>query len=151
MKILSVVVAVLLLTLQFLCQAQAMDLCETDDYYNLADSSKCKIKYNEGANKSDSREMMFEVLKNYPYENKDRVIKLLQKKITRVDNYIIEQQSKRQTEKIKVNISTLRQTKQALSEQLVLVSAATAGNWVSVRDQATKELRKAAKKLQEVE
>jgi hypothetical protein len=146
-----VVATVLFLTSQFLCQGYAMDLCETEDYYNLADSSKCKIKYNEGANKSDSREMMFEVLKNYPYENKDRVIKLLQKKITRVDNYIIEQQSKRQTEKIKVNISTLRQTKQALSEQLVLVSAATAGNWVSVRDQATKELRKAAKKLQEVE
>jgi hypothetical protein len=151
MKILSVVVAVLLLTLQFLCQAQAMDLCETDDYYNLADSSKCKIKYNEVTNKSDSRELMFEVLKNYPYENKDRVIKLLQKKITRVDNYIIEQQRKKQTEKIKANISTLEQTKQALSEQLVPVSAATADNWVSVRDQATKELRKATKKLQEVE
>lgn len=81
MKILCAVGVVLFLALQFLCQAQAMDLCESEDYYNLADSSKCKIKYNEKSDKSDTQELMFEVLKTYPYENKEMVVKLLQKKL----------------------------------------------------------------------
>lgn len=146
-----IVGAALFLASQFLSQVYAIDLCETEDYYNLADSSKCKIKYNETNGKSDSRELMFEVLKNYPYENKDTVVKLLEKKIKRVDNYIIEQRGQKQTEKIEVNISKLEQSKQELSEQLVRVAAATADNWVSVRDQATKTLREATKRLQEVE
>jgi len=150
MKIL-VLSVVLFLASQFLYQARAMDLCESEDYYNLADSSKCKIKYNEGASKSDSQELMFEVLKTYPYENKDRVVKLLQKKITRVEDYIIEQKSQKQTEKVKVNISKLEQARQGLSEQLGVVTAATVDNWVSVRDQASKVLREATKELQEVE
>ena len=151
MKILYVTAVVLFVALQFSCQVQAMDLCEAEDYYNLADSSKCKIKYNESASKSDSQELMFDVLKNYPYENKDRVIKLLQKKIERVGNYIIQQKDQKQTEKVRININKLQQTKESLSEQLELVKAATQKNWVSVRDQATKELKKAAIELQEVE
>jgi hypothetical protein len=151
MKRIYVVGVVLFLALQFLSQVYAIDLCETDDYYNLADSSKCKIKYNETSGKSDSRELMFEVLKNYPYENKETVVKLLEKKIKRVDNYLIEQRAQKQTEKTEVNISKLEQSKQELSEQLVRVTAATADSWVSVRDQATKTLREATKRLQEVE
>ena len=151
MKIFFVVGVVLFLALQSLGQVQAMDLCEAEDYYNLADSSKCKIKYNESGSKSDSRELMFEVLKTYPYENKDRVIKLLQKKIERVDNYIIEQQDQKQTEKVEANIIKLKQAKQDLSEQLGLVSAATGDNWVSIRDQASKVLKEATNKLHEVE
>jgi membrane-associated HD superfamily phosphohydrolase len=150
MKIL-VVGVILFLASQFFCLGYAMDLCESEDYYNLADSSKCKIKYNETGSKSDSQELMFEVLKNYPYENKDSVIKLLQKKIERVGNYIIQQQDQKQTEKTEVNISKLVQAKQDLSVQLELVSAATVDNWVIVRDQATKKLREATIRLQEVE
>ena len=150
MKILMVGV-VLFLASQFLCPVYAMDLCESEDYYNLADSSKCKIKYNETGDKSDSQVLMFEVLKTYPYENKDKVIKLLQKKIERVDNYIKQQKDQKQTEKIKGNISKLEQAKQNLSEQLGLVSVATQDNWVSVRDQASKTLKEATKELQEVE
>ena len=150
MKIFIVGAALFLASL-FLSQVYAIDLCETEDYYNLADSSKCKIKYNETSGKSDSRELMFEVLKNYPYENKETVIKLLEKKIKRVDNYIIEQRGQKQTEKIEVNISKLEQSKQELSEQLVMVTAATADNWVRVRDQATKTLRETTKRLQAVE
>ena len=151
MKILCVAGAVLFLASQFLCQALAMDLCESEDYYNLADSSKCKIKYNEKGDKSDTQELMFEVLKTYPYENKEMVVKLLQKKITRVENYIIEQKSQKQTEKTKVNISKLEQAKQNLFGQIGPVSAATLDNWSGVRDQASKVLKEASKELQEVE
>ena len=151
MKIVYVVAAVLFLASQFLYQAYAIELCEPQDYYNLADSAQCKIKYNKGDNQSDSREIMFEVLKNYPYKNKDKVIKLLQKKIERVDTYLIEQQGKQQTEKIKINISKLKQAKQSLSQQLGMVTAATQDNWVSVRDRANKVLKETAQGLREVE
>jgi membrane-associated HD superfamily phosphohydrolase len=110
-----------------------------------------KKKKKKTPTKRDSQELMFEVLKNYPYENKDSVIKLLQKKIERVGNYIIQQQDQKQTEKTEVNISKLVQAKQDLSVQLELVSAATVDNWVIVRDQATKKLREATIRLQEVE
>lgn len=151
MKIFFVLGAVLFLGSQFLCQVQAIELCESEDYYNLADSSKCKVKYNETGDKSDSRELMFEVLKNYPYENKDMLVKLLQKKITRVEDYIIEQKDQKQTEKVKVNISKLEQTKRGLSGELEMVSAATSQNWVIIRDQASKVLKEATIRLREVE
>ena len=151
MKIFSVAGLVLFLAMQFLSKGFAMDLCESEDYYNLADSSKCKIKYNEGANKSDSRELMFEVLKTYPYEDKDRVIKLLQKKITRVDDYIIQQQDQKQTEKVKVNISKLKTARKNLFNELKSVKVATLDNWGSVRDQASQVLKEASKELQDVE
>ena len=151
MKISYVAGAVLFLASQFLCQVYAIELCESQDYYNLADSSKCKLKDNKAANKSDSRELMFEVLKNYPYENKGTLVKLLEKKIERVDNYIIEQRGQKQTEKSKVNISKLEQARQDLSEQLEMVTSATVDNWVSVRDQASKVFKEATKSLHEVE
>jgi hypothetical protein len=151
MKKFYVVGLALFLASQFLSQVHAIELCESQDYYNLADSSKCKINDNKTGNKSDSRELMFGILKNYPYENKDKFIKLLQRKIELVDNYITQQQKQKQTEKVKVNISNLEQTKQGLSEQLGLVNAATQDNWISVRDLANKELEEAAKRLQEVE
>lgn len=151
MKTFPVVSVVFILALQFFSQAQAIELCETEDYYNLADSSKCKIKYNEKGDKNDSRELMFEVLKTYPYENKEMLIKLLQKKITRVEDYIIEQKSQKQTEKVKINISKLEQTKLGLSGELEMVSAATSGNWGKVRGQASKTLKEATIRLREVE
>lgn len=151
MKIFFVLSVVLFLGLQFLCPVQAIELCETEDYYNLADSAKCKVKYNETGDKSDSRELMFEVLKNYPYENKDMLVKLLQKKITRVEDYIVEQKDQKRTEKVKVNISKLEQTKRGLSGELEMVNAATAENWVSIRDQASKVLKEATIRLREVE
>jgi hypothetical protein len=146
-----VVGAVLFLASQFLCQVYAIELCEPQDYYNLADYTKCKIKYNKAGNKSDYRELMFETLKNYPYENKDKFIKLLQRKIELVDNYITQQQGQRQTEKVKANVSVFEQTKQGLSEQLVMVNTATQDNWVIVRDQARKALEESARRLHEVE
>jgi len=151
MKIPYVLVAVLFLASQFLCQAYAIELCETQDYYNLMDSTKCEIKDNKAGNKSDSRELMFEILKNYPYEQKDRFVKLLQRKIELVDNYITQQQGQGQTGKVKATIGKLEKTKQGLSKQLGMVNAATQDNWVSVRDQARKTLEEAARRLQEVE
>jgi hypothetical protein len=151
MKIPSVAGAALFLASQFLCQAYAIELCEPQDYYNLADSTKCKIKYNKAGNKSDYRELMFEILKNYPYENKDKFIKLLQRKIELVDNYMTQQQGQRQTEKVKANISKLEQTKHDLLRQEGMVNASTRDNWVSVRDQARKALEEAAQRLREVE
>lgn len=151
MKMPYVVGAVLFLTSQFLCQVYAMELCEPQDYYNLADSTQCTMKDNKAGSKSDPRELMFEILKNYPYENKDRFIKLLQRKIELVGNYITRQQSQMQTEKVKANIREFEQTKQGLSEQLRMVKAATQDNWVNVRDQARKALEEAAKRLKEVE
>lgn len=68
---------------------------------------------------------MFGILKNYPYENKDKFMKLLQRKIGLVDNYITQQQGQGQTEKIKANISKLEQTKQSLTKQVGMVNAAT--------------------------
>ena len=151
MKILYVAGAALFLASQFLRPVYAIELCEPRDYYNLANSSKCKIKGNEAGNKSDPRELMFEILKNYPYEEKDRFVKLLQRKIELVDDYITQQQGQRQTEKVKANISKLEQAKQGLSEQLGMVNAATQDNWVSVRDQARKALEEYARSLHEVE
>lgn len=151
MKIPYVAGAVLILGSQFLYLAYAIELCEPQDYYNLADSSKCKIKYNQAGNKSESQQLMFEILKNYPYENKDKFIKLLQSKIALVDNYITQQQGQVQSEKVKTNISKLKQTKQGFSEQLEMVNAATVDNWVRVRDQGREALEEAAKRLYEVE
>jgi hypothetical protein len=151
MKILYVAGAVLFLASQFLCQVYAIELCEPQDYYSLADSSKCSIKENKAGNKSDPRELMFEIMKNYPFENKDAFVKLFQRKIKLVDNYITQQQGQKQTGRVKANISKLEQTKQDLSEQLVMVNAATRDNWVSVRDQARKALEEAARRLHEVE
>ena len=151
MKILQVIGVALFLASQSLCRVYAIELCEPQDYYNLADATKCKIKYNKAGNKSGSTELMFEVLKNYPYENKDRVIKLLQRKIELVGNYITQQQGRRQREKAGANIHKLEQTKQDLSGQLGMVNSANQDNWVSVRDQARKSLEEAAKRLQEVE
>jgi len=151
MKILYVVSAALFLTSQFLCQVYAIELCESQDYYNLADSAKCKVKYNEAGNKSDSRQLVFEILKNYPYEEKDKFVKLLQRKTELVDNYIKQQQGQRQTEKVKANINKLEQTKRDLSKHLGMVNATTQDNWVSVRDQARKALEEASSRLYDVE
>jgi membrane-associated HD superfamily phosphohydrolase len=151
MKRLYAMGIVLSLAAQFLCQAHAIELCEPQDYYNLVGSSKCKIKYNKKGDRSDSRELVFEILKTYPYEEKGKFVKLLQRKIELVDNYITQQQNQRKTEKVKNNISKLEQTKQALSAQLVTVNAATQDNWVSLRDQARKALEEAESRLQEVE
>ncbi len=151
MKILYVAGAALFLASQFLCQVYAIELCEPRDYYNLANSSKCSIKENTSGNKSDPRELMFEIMKNYPFENKDAFVKLFQRKIELVDNYITQQQGQKQTGRVKANISKLEQTKQDLSEQLVMVNAATQDNWVSVRDRARKALEESAKRLREVE
>jgi hypothetical protein len=151
MKILCVAGAVLFLASQFLCQVYAIELCEPRDYYNLMDSTKCKIKDNKAGDKNNSHELMFEILKNYPYEKKDRFIKVLQRKVELVDTYITQQKSQTQTEKVTANISKFEQTKQGLSEQLGMVNAATQDNWVSVRDQARKSLEEAAQRLREVE
>ncbi len=151
MKILYVAGAVLFLASQFLCQAYAIELCESQDYYNLANSSKCKIKYNGAANKADPHEAMFEIMKNYPFENKDVFAELLQRKIELIDNYKTQQQGKTVTVKVKSNISKLEQAKQDLSQQLKIVNAATQDNWVSVRDRARKTLKEATERLREVE
>jgi hypothetical protein len=151
MKKFYVLGAVLFLAVQFLCQAYAIELCEPQDYYNLADSSKCQIKYNKEGDKSDSRELVFEILKTYPYEEKGKFVKLLQRKIELVDNYVTQQQNQGKTEKVKNNISKLEQTKQDLSKQLVTVNAATQDNWVSVRDRARKSLEEAESRLHEID
>jgi len=151
MKISYVAGAVLFLASQFLCQAYAIEICESQDYYNLAGSTKCTIKDNKAGNKIDSQESMFEILKNYPYEKKDRFIKLLQRKIELVDNNITQQQGQGQTRRIKANISKLEQARQDLSVQLGMVNAANQDNWVGVRDQASKALKEAARRLQEIE
>lgn len=151
MKILFIAATVLFLASQFLCQAHAIELCEPRDYYNLADSTKCKIEINKASDKSDPNQLVFDILKNYPYEQKDRFIKVLQRKIELIDTNITQRQSQRQTEKVKVDIGTLEYTKQDLSGQLVKVNAATQDNWVSVRDQARKALEEAARRMREVE
>lgn len=151
MKMLFVVGAVLFLVSQFLCQVHAIELCEPQDYYNLMNSTECKIEYHKAGHKSDPQDAMFEIIKNYPYERKDRFIKLLQRKIELVDNYIKQQQGQRQTEKVKANISKLEQAKQGLSNQLGMVNAATRDNWVSVRGQARKAIEESARRLREVE
>ena len=151
MKILFVAGVVLFLGAQFLCSVYAIELCEDEDYYNLADSSKCKIKYNDARNESGSPELMFEILKTYPYENKDNFVKLLQRKIELVDDYVTQQRGQKQTAKVKADIDKLEQTKQVLSGQLEMVNSATRDNWVSIRERARKELEEATKRLREVE
>jgi hypothetical protein len=143
--------AVLFLASQLLCQVYAIELCEPGDYYNLANSSKCKIKENNAGDKNDPQQLVFEMLKTYPYEQKNNFVKVLQRKIELVDTNITQRHGQSQTEKVKADISTLEHTKQSLSEQLVMVNAATQDNWVSVRDQARKALEESARRLREIE
>ncbi|MCX5714516.1 MAG: hypothetical protein NT033_06885 [Candidatus Omnitrophica bacterium] len=151
MKIFYVAGAVLFLASQFLWQAYAIELCEPGDYYNLAGSTKCKIKANKAGNKEDPNQLVFEILKNYPYEQKDKFIQVLQRKIELLDTNITQRQGQKQTAKVKADISTLEYAKQDLSEQVVMVNAANHDNWITVRDQARKVLEEAAKSLREVE
>ena len=151
MKILSVAVLALFLMSQFLCRAYAIELCEDRDYYNLANSTKCSVKDNKAGAKVDPQEAMFEIMKNYPFEKKDALAKLLQRKIELIDNYKTQKNGQAQTEKVKANIAKLNQAKQSLSEQLMMINNATSENWASVRDQARKALEEAAKRLREVE
>jgi hypothetical protein len=151
MKIFSVIAIVLFSMLLFLCHAQAVELCETQDFYNLANSSSCKVKYNKVSSKNDSRESMFQILKNYPYENKDMFEKLLENKIIRIESYITEQKSRKQSLGVNANISKLEKAKQSLSQQLALVNSATVDNWESRRDQASKVLKETTKDLQGIE
>jgi hypothetical protein len=94
---------------------------------------------------------MFEIMKKYPFENKDAFAKLLQRKIELVDNFKTQQQGQRRTEKVVAAISKLERAKQVLIVQLELVNTATRDNWVSVRDQARKALEGTARSLREVE
>jgi thiamine biosynthesis lipoprotein ApbE len=151
MKIINVAGAALFLGSQFLCLAQAMELCEAQDYYNLANATKCSIQYDKTGNKADPQSAMFEIMKNYPFENRDVLVRLLQRKIELIDNYKAQQQVQGETERVKANISKLEQTKQGLSEQIVMINAATQDDWFSVRDRASKVLEEAAKRLREVE
>lgn len=151
MKILFVAGAVLFVASQCICRAYAIELCEPQDYYNLVGSTKCTLGDNKAAGTSDSRELMFGILKNYPFENKDKFIQLLQRKTELVDTYIAQHQSKGETDNVKVNVSMLEQAKRNLSEQLTKVRAATPDNWVSVRDEARAILEDTAQRLRDVE
>jgi hypothetical protein len=94
---------------------------------------------------------MFEIMKSYPFENKDAFEKLLQRKIELVDTYKTQQQGQKQTEKVMANISKLEHAKQVLLGQLKMVNTSTQSNWVSVRDRARKALKETAISLREVE
>jgi hypothetical protein len=151
MKILYVTGAVLFLASQFLGQGYAIELCEPQDYYNLKDAASCSMQYKNISEKSDPRDAMFEIMKNYPFEKKDAFAKLLQRKIELVDNYKKKHQEQGPTEKVKVALSSLERAKQVLLGQLKMVNTATQDNWVSVRDQARKALDETARSLREVE
>ncbi|MFA6384761.1 MAG: hypothetical protein WCY10_05260 [Candidatus Omnitrophota bacterium] len=151
MKILYAVCAIFFLASFFLCPAYAVELCESQDYYNLVDSTDCKIGDITGGSKMHSREPMFEILKNYPYEKKGAFVKLLERKIKLVDDNITQQQGQKRTNEVDVNIGKLEQTKRDLSKQLEMVNTATQDNWGSVRDQARQTLKEAANRLQEIE
>lgn len=151
MKALYIISAALFLASEGLCRVYAIELCEPQDAYNLANAAKCPIPDNKAGDKHDPRDAMFEIMKNYPFESKDSFVKFLQRKVEIVDNSITQQQNKRQTEEVKADISKLEQTKQSLSEQSELVIAATPENWGSVRDQARQALEEAARRLREVE
>ena len=151
MKKISVAGAVLFLSAQLLCQAHAIELCQPQDYYLLMNSSKCKIPYNKAGEKGGSNDAMFEIMNNYPFENKDAFTELFQSKIKLIDNYITQQQGQKQTGKVRANISKLERARQGLSEQLGVINSATRDNWVSVRGRARKELKESARSLREVE
>jgi lysyl-tRNA synthetase class I len=150
MKIFSAIGIFLFLIPLFLCQVQAVELCETQDFYNLANSSSCKVKYNQVKSENDPRESMFEILKNYPYENKGMFEKLLKNKIIRVQNYIVEQKNQKPSLEVKANINNLEQAEQSLNQQLEKVNSATVDNWENARNQASKVLKEVTKNLQEI-
>jgi len=151
MKILSLAGALLILAPQFLCQAFAMELCEPQDYYNLANATKCSIQYDKAGNKVKPQDAMFEIMKNYPFEDKVAFVKLLQRKIELIDAYKTRQQNQGKTEKSMANISKLDHAKQLLLGQLDKVNTATRDNWASVRGEARRSLEETAKSLREVE
>jgi len=151
MKMSYVAGAVLFSVSLFLCQVYAVEICEPQDYYNLLDPKECRLEYEKAGHKIDPRDAMFEIMKNYPFEKKDRFINLLQRKVELVDTYIIQQKSLIQTEKVRANISKLERTKQDLLGQEGLVNASTPDTWVVIRDQARKLLDESAQRLREVE
>lgn len=136
---------------QFACPVYPIELCEPQDYYNLAGSTKCTLEDKKAGDSSDSRQLMFEILKNYPYENKDKFIQVLQRKIELVDDYLARHKGAAQTDQTKVNVSMLEQARRSLEEQLKLVGAATPDTWVSVRDEARAVLADTAQRLRDVQ
>ncbi len=150
MKMLYALGATLFLTKQFLCPVYAIEICEPRDYYSLANSSKCSISENKAGDKEDANTLVLELLKNYPYEQRDAFIQVLQRKIELLETNITRRQGLGATEKAQADISTLEYAKQDLSRQLVMVNAATRDNWISVRDRARKALEEAAKRLRDV-
>lgn len=151
MKTFFVLGSVLLLASQFLCQARAIELCEPQDYYNLVNASKCSVQYKKAENKSDPRNSMFEIMKNYPFESKDAFVKLLQRKIEVVDNYKKQHQTQGKTEKSTAALRKLDNAKQVLADKLEMVKKANQDNWVNARDQASKALEETTKSLREIE
>lgn len=150
MRILIIAGAVIIAVSQFLCHVYAIELCEPQDYYNLANATKCSIQSNKAGNKVDSQEAMFEIMKNYPFEKKDEFAKLLQRKIELVDSYKTKR-SQKQTRGDAAALSKLERARQVLLVQLEMVNVATQNNWESVRDQARKALKETTRSLHEVE
>jgi len=151
MKIIIVAAAVVLSAFQFGSRAYALELCDSQDYYNLEHAAQCSIQYKSAGAKGSPQDTMFEIMKNYPYDQKEAFVKLLQRKVDLVDTYTAQRKGLARTGKTADAVSRLERAKQVLLGQVTLVNGATRENWVSVRDQARKALEDTTKDLRDIE
>lgn len=144
-------VGIALFASQCACVANAMELCDSQDYYHLANATQCSIDYRKAGHKDDPQTSMFEIMKNYPFEQKDAFVKVLQRKVELIDSVSTQRQGQTQTEKVTADLSKLAQAKHALLGHIEAVKVARQDNWVSVRDQARTALEETARSLRNVE
>ncbi len=119
---------ILLLAAGFLpAYAQERQICEESDLYDL--TKGCPLgQLRSRYGKDEVRDIMFEVLKDYPYDQKDRFAALLERKIDLL------KQGAGGPESWKAKAG------ERLAYHLERVRSASAGNWDQTRDAARKEL-----------
>lgn len=117
----------IILIIGFFVTAFAAEICEERDLYNLSEPG-CTLDYLKGKyNKTEVKDIMFEIMKTYPYENKEKFEKVLERKIEVVDSLDLRPEKKEDARK-------------KLVYHLGRVRAATKDNWENVRDAARRAL-----------
>lgn len=126
-----------LFIMTFLSQAYGIEPCEQQNLYNLFQPPYCRLQYMKGGERiADTKEIMFEITKAYPYEKKDEFAKLLERRITLLDSSVTQLRAVKQTAIIKREIVEREKAEFILAEQLRRVNAANKENWEKARDDA---------------
>jgi|GEM_PF-1082377 len=132
--------------------AYALQLCEEQDLYGLSDPY-CVLEYKKKTKqeKVEASDVMFDIMKTYPYEKKGKFVKFLQKKVEMLDSSISQLQKQESTFALRAKINDEKRARRILATQRDRVEKATEEEWEQVRDQARKALQEADKILSSAE